>query len=159
MQAHSLLHTHNAIYMQTCTLLHTYKAINIQLLDICVSMTILFNKNRFHTCIIYAYTIRYGTGNYRGKLRIDFCSFYIKNYPKKGKNTTTLDILIQDNPIKPPNNLGEPQGFGWGELSRRPPIAYRPKHKNNLNRGSLPPAPLLGGGLAPTPPFSLISPF
>ena len=40
-------------------------------------------------------------GKYRGKLRLDFCSFYIKNYPKKGNKTTAPDILIQDNPLKP----------------------------------------------------------
>ena len=67
-------------------------------------------------------------GKCRGKLRLNFCSFYIKNHPKQGKKTTALDVLIRDNPLKPPNNLRGPQveirGFAWGdsvtEIARQP---------------------------------------
>ena len=67
---------------------------------------------------------RSNAGKYREKLRLDFCSIYINNHSKKGKKkkkkkNMALDIVMRDNPLKPPNNLGRPhvetRVFGWGD--------------------------------------------
>ena len=43
-----------------------------------------------------------------------------------------------------------------GEFSREQRL-YRPNRENKLNWGLCPQSPLLGGGFAPTPPFSNIT--